>query len=250
MSFYKTYLESLWFNYIESSDNIALRLTLLMCVWHEIVTIPRILPYIAIDFIPWFKQFKIQQAKTTSKADYWTLIKHSFVSRLFSGIIYPVTVALNFSTKSVFPEVSEIILSLIFFVVVQDFLYYFMHRALHWGPLYKHIHKKHHEFTHSNVLVSEYSTTAEALCVAFEFFFGPAVLSYFRGMHVIQLLLWFAVRIIQSIDCHSGYDFPWSLHHYIPVWAGAEFHDYHHSAFVGNYGSFFRFWYIVINIDM
>jgi methylsterol monooxygenase len=25
-------------------------------------------------------------------------------------------------------------------------------------------------------------------------------------------------------------------------WAGSEFHDYHHRAFVGNYGSFFRFW--------
>jgi methylsterol monooxygenase len=44
------------------------------------------------------------------------------------------------------------------------------------------------------------------------------------------------------------------LHHFIPFWAGAEFHDYHHQvrtlffkilitqAFVGNYASSFRFW--------
>ena len=45
-------------------------------------------------------------------------------------------------------------------------------------------------------------------------------------MHIITMYLWICLRLAQAIDAHSGYDFPWSLRHFVPFWAGAEHHDY------------------------
>ncbi|KAJ3257622.1 C-4 sterol methyl oxidase [Boothiomyces macroporosus] len=69
-------------------------------------------------------------------------------------------------------------------------------------------------------------------------------------MHLFTFASWLVVRLVQTIDAHSGYDFPWSIHHFIPFWAGAEFHDYHHLAFVGNYASYFRFWDYVMGTSV
>jgi methylsterol monooxygenase len=49
-------------------------------------------------------------------------------------------------------------------------------------------------------------------------------------------------RLFQAIDAHSGYDFPWSLNKFIPFWAGADHHDFHHQAFVNNFSTSFRWW--------
>ncbi len=40
------------------------------------------------------------------------------------------------------------------FFVFEDMFHYFAHRALHYGPLYKNIHKMHHEFSAPFGLVS------------------------------------------------------------------------------------------------
>lgn len=40
-----------------------------------------------------------------------------------------------------------------------------------------------------------------------------------------------------------------SLRHFLPFWAGADFHDYHHMAFVGNYASSFRWWDALFGTD-
>ena len=50
------------------------------------------------------------------------------------------------------------------------------------------------------------------------------------------------MRLFQAVDSHSGYEFPWSLHHFLPFWAGADHHDEHHHYFIGGYSSSFRWW--------
>ena len=62
------------------------------------------------------------------------------------------------------------------------------------------------------------------------------------NLHVVTMYLWITARLFQAIDAHSGYEFPWSLHHILPFWAGAEHHDVHHERFIGNYASSFRWW--------
>lgn len=67
---------------------------------------------------------------------------------------------------------------------------------------------------------------------------GP--LLFAKHLHVVTLWWYLVARLLQVVDAHSGYDFPWSLRHFLPFWAGAEFHDHHHMNFVGNYATSFR----------
>ncbi|KAI4364869.1 hypothetical protein MLD38_020903 [Melastoma candidum] len=46
--------------------------------------------------------------------------------------------------------------------------------------------------------------------------------------HIITFWLWIALRQIEAIETHSGYDLPWTPTKYIPFYGGAEYHDYHH----------------------
>ena len=70
-----------------------------------------------------------------------------------------------------------------------------------------------------------------------------------QDLHILTMYLWIVFRLFQAIDAHSGYEFPWSLHHFIPFWAGAEHHDVHHERFIGNYSSSFRWWDYMFNTE-
>lgn len=141
----------------------------------------------------------------------------------------------------------------------EDLHHYIVHRMLHWPSLYKWIHKIHHENSAPYGLASEYAHPLETLFTGCGTVIGPVVyqsviLLFFNGnkaysTHMITLLTWCALRIFQTIDAHSGYDFPWSVHNIIPFWAGAEHHDYHHMNRGANYASSFRWWDRIFGTD-
>lgn len=51
----------------------------------------------------------------------------------------------------------------VLFLVIEDFWEYWTHRLLHWGPLYRSIHKQHHEFQAPFGIVGEYAHPAETM---------------------------------------------------------------------------------------
>lgn len=116
------------------------------------------------------------------------------------------------------------------------------HQALHYGPLYRNIHKLHHKYSAPFGLAAEYAHPAETLILAIGTLGGPLGLCYFTGgnFHVVTMYIWVTLRLFQAIDAHSGYDFPWSLQHILPFWSGADHHDFHHMAFTNNYSTSFR----------
>jgi sterol desaturase/sphingolipid hydroxylase (fatty acid hydroxylase superfamily) len=69
---------------------------------------------------------------------------------------------------------------------------------------------------------------------------GPMVLG--EKMHYYTYLLWALLRILESTDGHSGYEFPWNPFRILPFAASATYHDFHHSHNLGNYSSFFTIW--------
>jgi len=61
--------------------------------------------------------------------------------------------------------------------------------------------------------------------------------------------MWHILRILETADGHSGYDFSWSPYRLIPMSAGARYHNYHQFIYFnlsthnsGNFASFFTFW--------
>lgn len=131
--------------------------------------------------------------------------------------------------------------SIMFFMVCEDFTFYWMHRLLHTGPLYRRIHKMHHTFKTTVGIAAEYTHPLEFIlgnmlpCAV-----GPAILG--PRAHIVTIFCWYAIRFGETLDGHCGYEFSWSPFRLIPLSGSAEYHDFHHSANVGNYSSFFCVW--------
>ena len=129
------------------------------------------------------------------------------------------------------------------FFVLEDTWHYWFHRALHTPTLYKKIHKLHHQYSAPFGLAAEYASPIEVMILAFGAVGIPVIYTAItKDLHILTMYLWIVGRLFQAIDAHSGYEFPWSLHHFLPFWAGADHHDVHHEKFIGNYSSSFRWW--------
>ena len=54
--------------------------------------------------------------------------------------------------------------------------------------------------------------------------------------------MWISIRLIETVESHGGYDFPWAMTRVFPLSVSSKYHNYHHLKNVGNYGSFFIIW--------
>jgi len=131
--------------------------------------------------------------------------------------------------------------SIFFFMLCEDFTFYWCHRTLHWKVIYPYIHKMHHSHITTVGIAAEYAHPIE-------FVFGnmlptsvgPLILG--PNAHMLTIFAWYAVRFGETLDGHCGYEFSWSPYRLIPFSGSAEYHDFHHSVNIGNYGSFFSIW--------
>ncbi len=139
------------------------------------------------------------------------------------------------------PSCLEVLLHTIFFMIVEDSSFYWIHRLLHMDFIYPHIHKVHHKFVNTVSIGAEYAHPIE-------YVFGNVLptslgaLLLGKKAHLFTYLMWITLRIAETTDGHCGYELSWSPFRLLPMSAGSEFHNYHHLAFKGNYGSFFTIW--------
>lgn len=61
-------------------------------------------------------------------------------------------------------------------------------------------------------------------------------------MHFTTAFLWHALRGLESVEGHSGYEFSWSIFRVLPFGSDFAYHAYHHSHNVGNFCSIFTIW--------
>jgi len=164
-------------------------------------------------------------------------------------LVYPYLVEpyglLSFSPEV--PPVHVLLWQIPFFMMMEDSLFYWLHRLLHHRSIYKYIHKQHHEFKVTIGISAEYANPVESILSNFvPFVSGPFLLH----THYVFFLAWLAFRLSESIDAHSGYRFPWSPFQLLDrMQGGPERHDFHHSNNQGSYGSFFTFWDWVMGTD-
>lgn len=128
--------------------------------------------------------------------------------------------------------------SLFFFAAVDDVLFYCAHRALHHPALYW-IHKPHHAWVHTvSVAVLHLHPLEFVLANALPVALGPQLLR----AHLATSLLWFHLRLLQTMEAHSNFAFEWSPFVCLGVNGGGAAHEMHHSENVGNFGSFTTLW--------
>ncbi|WZZ54698.1 hypothetical protein YC2023_054805 [Brassica napus] len=209
---------------------------------HETVFFLSGLPYILLERTALLSNYKIQTKHNTPEAQgkciAWLLFYHSCVN--FPLMMFSYRVFKFMGMRSSFPLPSWKVVSaqILFFFIIEDFVFYWGHRILHTKWLYKNVHSVHHEYATPFGLTSEYAHPAEILFLGFATFIGPAL----TGPHLITLWLWLVLRVIETVEAHCGYHFPWSPSNFLPLYGGADFHDYHHRLLYtksGNYSSTF-----------
>ncbi|KAJ1873015.1 C-4 sterol methyl oxidase [Coemansia sp. RSA 990] len=250
-----TRMESLWLSLFEGRNEL-LTFTAIAFLMHELVYFGRYVPFWLCDHIPQLRKYKIQENRPTTSDMQMRCLK----SLLFSHFVIEGPLMLGFlpvaklagirTTEMPLPGWQEMALQIAVFFVLEDFWHYWIHRLFHWGPLYRKVHKVHHEFSAPFGMTAEYAHPLETVIFGQGTIGGPVLYCYFVGsVHAVTMFLWISLRLFQAIDAHSGYDFPWSLHNFLPFWAGADHHDYHHAAFVNNFSSSFRWWDRIFGTD-
>ncbi|KAL2112881.1 hypothetical protein VUR80DRAFT_6160 [Thermomyces stellatus] len=240
--------ERLWAAWYLWMQNDTLATGIMSFVMHEVVYFGRSLPWIIIGMIPWFNKYKIQNQKIPTWKEQAhcagvVFLSHFTVELPQIWFFHPIATYAGMEYGVPFPSLSKIIFQVCVFFVMEDTWHYWSHRALHYGPLYKSIHKLHHYYSAPFGLAAEYASPIEVMILGIGTVGSPALWCYFTGdLHLVTMYIWIVARLFQAIDAHSGYDFPWSLRHFLPFWAGADHHDVHHEKFIGNYASSFRWW--------
>jgi len=204
---------------------------------------------------PFFEQFKVQKKvwpwldENKETREQWrSLVNRALLVVTFNEfIIVPVMIYLNFPITSLrnsydiqqLPEWYTSVWQICVCMMCEDTLFHFSHRLLHHRSVYGYFHKLHHEYKTTIGLASEYTHPVEfVISSVIPFSSGPLLL----GVHGYTLFMWTLLRTGETIDGHSGYEFPWSPYRLLPFSGSSSYHDYHHSHNVGNYSSFFTWW--------
>ncbi|KAG5928057.1 hypothetical protein E4U42_001332 [Claviceps africana] len=241
-------IERLWAAWYLYMQNDILATGIMSFVLHEIVYFGRCLPFLIMDKIPFFRKYKIQNQKMPTFKEQWdcatiVLITHFTAELPQIWFFHPLATYFGMAYDVPFPSPLKMAVQIAIFFVMEDTWHYWFHRALHHGPLYKAIHKMHHTYSAPFGMAAEYASPIEVMLLGVGTIGSPLFILWLTGdLHLITTYTWIVCRLFQAIDAHSGYDFPWSLRHFLPIWAGAEHHDVHHEKFIGNYSSSFRWW--------
>jgi 4-alpha-methyl-delta7-sterol-4alpha-methyl oxidase len=195
------------------------------------------LTWVAAKNPAWAEPFRIQTRKVGARPVVWPSVRLWLLNNSLQFVLVLITwplTRLSGVHAGPLPPWYEVVWQLLLFVYLDDFLYYWMHRAFHSPWLYRHIHGLHHRISTPWAITGHYMHPLEFIATAGLMLVGPLLL----GSHVVTLYLWIILRQWEAAEGHCGYDFPWSPGKLIPGSHGAAHHDFHHSRFVGNYAGF------------
>lgn len=183
----------------------------------------------------WARPFKIQNKPFQVRRYFWPNIARITINSIIMFIIlisiWPLLKQSSIHTGPI-PEWYIWLLQLSFFVLLDDFLFYWMHRQLHENKwLLKNVHSVHHRIKNTCALDGNYFHWLEFVLIASLTMVGPII----TGCHLYVLYAWIVIRSIEAADGHAGYDFPWNPLRFLPLYDGPVYHDFHHARFKGNY---------------
>ncbi|KAN0011831.1 hypothetical protein ACTFIV_000491 [Dictyostelium citrinum] len=235
------FIEPYWFKFVDYYGEDFL-ITYGTFIAHEVFYFGSFIPFFLCDFMPFLQKYKIQPTKknewkTQLNCIFKVLMTHIFVQLPMMYIFDPAIKAIGLSARAPLPSIPYLIFTIACCFLIEDFYFYWVHRALHHGFWYKHIHKIHHDHAAPFGMTAEYAHPLETVILGVGTVIGPFIFS----RDLFTLWVWLGTRLFQTVECHSGYDFPWNPTKLIPFWGGSHFHDFHHETFVGNYSSTFTY---------
>ncbi|WOL00043.1 methylsterol monooxygenase 1-1 [Canna indica] len=224
-----TTAEALWFRYSAQIPDYLLYYHNILFLFIIFSLAPLPIALIELGLPAAVSPYKLQPKVRHPPGSFWRCYKD--VMRVFIFVVgplqlvsYPTIKFVGIRTGLPLPSLWEVAAQLAVYFLVEDYGNYWIHRLMHckWG--YEKIHHVHHEFTAPIAFAAPYAHWAEVLVLGIPSFAGPAI----APGHMITFWLWIAIRQLEAIETHSGFDFPFTPTRFIPFYGGAEYHDYHH----------------------
>lgn len=198
------------------------------------------LPWTALAYIdpPWARRFKIQdkpfQVASYFKDNMQIILRNNLIMLALLVAAWPL-IRLTGIHDGPVPPWYVFAGQLVLFIFLDDFLYYWMHRWMHENRwMMRHVHSVHHRIKNTSAIAGNYLHPVEYLMTVGLMFIGPVLV----GCHIYVLYAWIVIRQLEAADGHTGYDFPFNPLHWLPLYKGAPYHDFHHARFRGNYAGF------------
>ena len=144
------------------------------------------------------------------------------------------------SDVDLYPSIIENFKDITIFAIVFETFFYWGHRLFHTPWLYKTFHKQHHEYEVTVSIAAIYNHPLDYMLTNII----PALLGqvFLGKVHVITVYFWGFYTATFANFLHCGYNMPWYPWGIFPLGLAIDYHDYHHSTNVGNYGAISIFW--------
>ena len=186
-----------------------------------------------LDLFP-LKSLKTQGSKSYFSLTTWIKVVGTCLCNMFIcswAVVTPVWVAHRtgifrgytpLATTATAIDPGQCLINFAIHMVIIDIWFYSTHRLLHYGPLYKHIHKFHHTYHAPTAVACMYAHPIE-YCIGnvMGVIIGPML----TNCHPYECAFWMAFSLVSTSASHSGYFF-----------LGATDHDAHHEHLYCNYG--------------
>eukprot|EP01127_Copromyxa_protea_P010805 TRINITY_DN2672_c0_g1_i1.p1 TRINITY_DN2672_c0_g1~~TRINITY_DN2672_c0_g1_i1.p1 ORF type:complete len:289 (-),score=48.21 TRINITY_DN2672_c0_g1_i1:52-918(-) len=127
-----------------------------------------------------------------------------------------------------------LIASIFMFFVFTDFMIYWVHRLLHYGLVYKYIHKEHHTYRYTTPFSSHAFHWVDGWSQGVQYY----VFVYLFPFHHILFIVMFIFVNCWTVMIHDQIDFVSPS----KVILSTGHHTIHHAQFNYNYGQYFTFW--------
>jgi len=165
--------------------------------------------------------------------DYTCLILNALIEVVFITHVYKYSLTLPSDFESV-TFVNTVVAFYMSFLV-NDFLYYFLHRTMHLSWIYPYIHKHHHRqiLPRRGYFDGANTTPMEQTCGVILIGAGLLITEKLIGLHVFALHAYFQLFAVFALLNHTPFDVN------LPAWIGLGYsvraHEMHHRKFTCNY---------------
>lgn len=131
--------------------------------------------------------------------------------------------------------------SIVYMIFIHDAYFYWSHRLLHWKPLFKHVHVKHHLSINPTPFAALAFHPVEGFM---EIIIVPILAVLFpHHFSIVQIIFLYSLMV--NVGGHMGYEtVPKSfVSHKIFKWHNTStHHNMHHRLVKYNYGLYFNIW--------
>lgn len=191
-----------------------------------------LLPFCFLDYFGrnwnWVRRHKIQPETEVA----WSMTRDAILLTVWNQVLVVLPVSVSqavWTPRTRLPDGAPALWEFVWqhyvalvIVDVQYYLWHVLHHRVRF--LYHYVHSVHHRYSTINCWVGQYVHPWELICGGVFGTTAPWVL----GCHPLTTWSFMIFLNFLSIDDHSGYDFPFVPHRWIPFYGGSARHDLHH----------------------